>query len=247
MQNAECGIKTRNHQSAIYTPKSAFDMTQVIACFTREGIALATDSRATWFDQTGEMRHFNLKKLLRLGSHSAMISAGAGIGVEMGLAFQQFLQRQGEEDIDQIVRPALPFFTEQYGKWLSRREIKHPPFQTEPEAPLPFTGVYFILAGYSFRDRTQPFHLHLLGSGEDGISIKIYPTSHIILIPRSLSMERRLEAQCEGGSSLNQLLSLCKSFLRKRSAEEEEIGPPFHFATITPVGFKEIMDKEVEG
>jgi 20S proteasome alpha/beta subunit len=222
-------------------------MTQVIACFTREGIVLATDSRATWFDQIGEMRHFRLKKLFRLGSHSAMISAGAGIGVEMGLAFQQFLQRQGEEGIDQIVRPALPFFTEQYGKWLSRREINHPSFQIGSEVPLPFTGVYFILAGYSFRDRIQPYHLHLLGSGEDGISIKIYPTSHIILVPRSLSMERRLEAQCGRGSPLEKLLSLCKSFLKKRSAEGEEIGPPFHFATITPVGFKEIMDKEVEG
>lgn len=220
-------------------------MTQVIGCSTREGIALATDSRATWFDQTGGLKHFNLKKLLRLGSYSAMISAGAGIGIEMGLAFQHFVQRQGEEDIDQIARYALSFFIDQYGQWLSRRGINHPPFQMEPEVPFPFTGVYFILAGYSFRDRTQPYRLHLLGSGEDGISIKIYPSSHIILIPRSISMERRLEAQCEGGSSLNQLLSLCKSFLRKKSVEEEEVGPPFYFATITTRGYKEIGEDEV--
>jgi hypothetical protein len=226
-------------------------MTQVIVCSTFEGIVLATDSRATWFDQTGGMRHFNLKKLLRLSSHSAMVSAGAGIGVEMGLAFQQFLQRQPEEDIDQIARLAMPFFTEQYGKWLSRREINHLSFQTElkktPEEALPLTGVYLILAGYSFRGRTQPYHLHLLASDEDGMSIKIYPTSHIIVIPRSLSMERRLEAQCGGGSSLAQLLSLCKSFLKKRSAEEEEVGPPFYFATITQVGYKEIVEEEVMG
>jgi hypothetical protein len=46
-------------------------MTQIIACSTPEGIVLATDSRATWFDETGERRHFSLKKLLRLTSHSA--------------------------------------------------------------------------------------------------------------------------------------------------------------------------------
>ena len=70
-------------------PHSAFcipklNMTQVIVCSTREGVVLATDSCATWFDQTGGMRHFNLKKLLRLSFHSAMVSAGAGIGVEIG-------------------------------------------------------------------------------------------------------------------------------------------------------------------
>lgn len=92
-------------------------MTQVIACSTCEGIVLATDSCATWFDQTGVMRHFSLKKLLRLTSHSALISGGAG----------------------------------------------------------------------------------------------------------------------------------CKFFLIKRSAVEEEVGPPFYFATLTPAGYKEIVEKEIEG
>ena len=85
-------------------------MTQIVACSTHEGIVLATDSRATWFDEAGEMRHFSLKKLLRLSSHSAMLSAGAGIGVEMSLAFQNFLQRQGAEAIDDIITVALSFF-----------------------------------------------------------------------------------------------------------------------------------------
>ena len=226
-------------------------MTQVIVCSTREGIVLATDSCATWFDQTGGMRHFNLKKLLRLSSHSAMVSAGVGIGVEMSIAFQEFLQGQRQEDIDQIARSGLPFFTEQYGKWLNRREMDPLTFragsQETQEETLFLPGVYLILAGYSFRDRAQPYHLYLFASGEDGMSIKIHPTSRIIVIPRSLSMERRLEAQCEGGSSLDQLLSLCKSFLKRRSAEEEEVGPPFYFATITPIGYKEVIEEEVNG
>jgi hypothetical protein len=59
-------------------------------------------------------------------------------------------------------------------------------------------------------------------------------------------MEKRLEAQCLAGSSIDHLLSLCKSFLKKRSAEGE-VGPPFFFATITRGGFREIMEEEVEG
>jgi hypothetical protein len=79
------------------------------------------------------------------------------------------------------------------------------------------------------------------------MSIKVHPTSDIIVIPRSLSMEKRLEGQCEGGSSLDHLLSMCKSFLKRRSTEEEEVGPPFCFATITPIGYKEVIEEEVNG
>jgi hypothetical protein len=226
-------------------------MTQIIACSSREGIVLATDSRATWFDETGERKHFSLKKLLRLTSHSALLSAGAGIGVEMSLAFQNFLRRRETEAIEDVASTALHFLTDQYRQWSGRRERQHSfspqtPDGTSEEA-LPLNEVYLILAGYSFRDRAQPYHLHLFSSeGEEG-SIKAFPTSRIIVVPRSLSMERRLEAQRETGSSLDSLLALSKSFLKKRSGEGEEVGPPFYFATITPSGYKEIADHEVEG
>jgi hypothetical protein len=226
-------------------------MTQVIACSTCEGIVLATDSQATWFDQDGEMRHFILKKLLRLGSHSAMLSAGAGIGAKMSLAFQNFLQRQRTEAIEDVIHVASFFFTDQYGKWLGQRGMHHPFSPPKPdgesEETFPLNEVYLILAGYSFRDRTQPYHLHLLSSEREMISIRAIPTSQIIVVPRSLSMERRLVAQREGGTSLDQLLRLCKSFLKKRSADGEEVGPPFHFATITPFGYKEVVEEEVKG
>jgi len=226
-------------------------MTQVIACSTHKGIVLATDSRATWFDESGAMRHFSLKKLLRLNSHAAMLSAGVGIGVEMSLAFQNFLQRQGTETIEDIINMGLSFFTDQYGRWLGQRGMQHsfsPPTPDEAsEEASPLNEVYLIIAGYSFRDRAQPYPLHLFSSEGERISIKAIPTSQIIVVPRSLSMERRLEAQHQGGSSLDQLLTLCKSFLKKRSAEGEEVGPPFYFATITSSGYKEVVEEEVKG
>lgn len=225
-------------------------MTQVIACSTPDGILLATDSRATWFDQRGAMRHFKLKKILRLGSHTAMVSAGIGIGVEIGSAFQKFLRDRRVEGIEEILRFAPPFFTDRYVRFLREKEtdldLSKPSDDGESDEPSPWTGVYFILAGYSFKDRQQPYHLHLLGSEEKGDSIISSSTSPILLIPRSLSMEKRLETQCLAGSSIGHLLSLCKSFLKKRCTEGE-VGPPFYFATITQAGFKEMMEEEVEG
>jgi len=221
-------------------------MTQIIACSTPGGIVLATDSRATWFDETGEKRHFSLRKLLRLTSHCALLSAGAGIGVEMSLAFQDFLQRRGAEAIEDVAHLALFFFTDQYGKWLSRREIPRASSQTSEEAR-PLNEVYLILAGYSFRDRARPYPLHLFSSEGKGMSIKALPASHIIVVPRSLSMEKKLEAQRETGSPLDLLLTLSKSFLKKRSGEGEEVGPPFFFAIITPSGYQEVVEEEVKG
>ena len=168
----------------------------------------------------------------------------------MGLAFQQFLQDRGVERIEEMIRFAMPFFTDRYGEHSRRmgmdRLLSHRGAEDESNDPLPLTGIYLILAGYSLKDRHQPYHLHLLGSEEDGSLINTYPPSSIIVVPRSLSMERRLEAQCKEGPSLQQVLSLCKSFLKKRSADEE-VGPPFYFATITRSGFKEIDEREVEG
>jgi len=212
---------------------------------------LATDSRATWFDETGERKHFSLKKLLRLNSHSALLSAGAGIGVEMNLAFHNFLKRRRTEGIEDVVNMAFFFFNDQYGKWLGQRGMPHSSSPLTPdkasEEARPSNEIYLILAGYSFRDRARPYHLHLFSSEGEKICIKALPTSQIIVVPRSLSMEKRLEAQRETGSPLDPLLILCKSFLKKRSGEEEEVGPPFYFATITPFGYKEVVEEEVKG
>ena len=219
-------------------------MTQVIACSTPEGIALATDSLATWFDQTGTRNHFNLKKIVRLGSHSALVSAGIGVGAEMGFSFQRFLKDRRAEGIEEIARFALPFFNDLYGKYLREKEMETFIKRTTDEDPderCPLNGVYLLLAGYSFKDREQPYHLRLLGSDEEGISIRVYPIAHTVLIPRSLSMERRLEDERRRGSSLPHLLDLCQTFLKKRSGEEGEVGPPFYFATITPDGLQEVM------
>ncbi len=226
-------------------------MTQIIACSTTEGIVLATDSRATWFDETGKRKHFSFRKLLRLTPHSALLSAGAGIGVKMSLAFQDFLQRRGAETIEDVAHMALFFFNDQYGKHLGQREVSHAfprlMFDETSEDALPLNEVYLILAGYSFRDRAQPFSLYLFSSEGEGTTINALPTSQIIVLPRSLSMERKLVTQREAGSSLGPLLALCESFLKRRSGEGEEVGPPFYFATITPFGYKEISAEEMRG
>lgn len=169
----------------------------------------------------------------------------------MGLAFQDFLQRRGTEAIEDVAHMALFFLTDQYGRWLGQREISHASFpltlDKTSEDALPLDEVYLVLAGYSFRDRAHPYHLYLFSSEGEGTAINALPTSQIIVIPRSFSMERKLVTQRETGSPLDPLLALCKSFLKRRSGEGDEVGPPFYFATITPFGYKEISAEEMRG
>ena len=225
-------------------------MTQVIACSNPEGVILATDSVATRFDPSGRRVHFTLKKLLRLGSHAVMASAGAGIGAELGSSFQRFLHERRVVGIEEILGLAVPFLVNEYGRYL-RQGVSRPHYgsaapEKDSEEAVPLNGVYFIMAGYSFKDRHQPYRLQLLGNDEEGQPIRSYPETPILVIPRSLSMERRLEAQREGGASHDQILSLLESFLTKRSTEEKEVGPPFYFATITPGGVREMARGEKE-
>ncbi len=191
---------------------------------------LATDSRATRFGEKGERKHFSLKKLLRLTSHCALLSAGAGIGVEMSLAFQDFLQRRGAEAVEEVAHLALFFFTDRYGKWLSGRGRPHAssPLATEEtsEEELPLNEVYLILAGYSFRDRVRPYPLHLFSSEGEGTSIKALPTSHTIVVPRSLSMEKKLEAQRQTGHPSTCFSPCPNPFSRKGLEKGRKLGHP---------------------
>jgi len=218
-------------------------MTQVIACLTPQGIVLASDGRATWFGATGETGHFPLKKIIPLNSHVALVSAGAGWGVKLGMAFQEFVQMKRIDGVEAIWQYARPFFAEQLMRVDEKRRADSGWPQLED---LPLPGIYVVLAGYSFKDRQRPYHLHFLGRDEDGAPLTVYPVVDILVMPRSLSMERRLEAQCKGGANLDQILSLCQSFLLKRSLVAEEVGPPFWLATITSAGFREITIGEQE-
>ncbi len=56
-------------------------MTQALAAFNGQGIVLATDSRASRFDAAGRAEFFQVKKLLPLGRHAALLSGGAGVSV----------------------------------------------------------------------------------------------------------------------------------------------------------------------
>ncbi|MBW1990988.1 MAG: hypothetical protein JRI59_02465, partial [Deltaproteobacteria bacterium] len=79
-------------------------MTQALVAYNQYGIILATDSRATRFDEAGRPSYFSVEKLFPLGRHSAVLSGGAGVSLPLSLALRQEVsKRRGLEDIEDLV------------------------------------------------------------------------------------------------------------------------------------------------
>ena len=206
-------------------------MTQALAGYTEHGIVLATDSRASRFDAAGRAEYFQVKKLLPLGRHAAILSGGAGVSVALSQALRREIgHRRGLDHLEDMADFALHFLSQGYEEHLAR----HGP---EPEG---FRRIYFILAGYA-PDRPPPgFSLYLLGSEENELPLRNIPTGNLVVMPRNLGMEMRLFKALNQETPLAELLALSKDFLEKMAAAREEVGPPFYFASLTPAGYREV-------
>lgn len=204
-------------------------MTQALAGYNEHGLFLATDSRATRFDDAGHAEVFNVNKLFPLGPRYAILSGGAGVSIPLSQGLRRLLQRHPSPlEPGEIVQFSLHFLTQGYARHLE----KHGP---EPEG---FRHLYFILAGYDPEQPPPGFQLFLLGSVDNELPLRQIPTANLVVMPRNLGMEMRLFTALAAGAGLDQLLKMSQEFLEKQAQLKEEVGPPYHYATITSEGYQ---------
>jgi hypothetical protein len=207
-------------------------MTQALAGFNEHGIVLATDSRATRFDDAGRLEYFSVEKLFPLGKCGAVLSGGAGVSVPLSLALRREIeQRRGLEEFEDMVDFAPPLLSLGYARHLRQQG-------PEPEG---FRRLYFILAGHSSQAPPPGFRLVLLGSEENELPLRLIPVDNLVVMPRNLGMEMRLFKALREAAPLTELLKMSKDFLEKMAAVKEEVGPPFYFATITTAGYEAVQ------
>ena len=207
-------------------------MTQALAGFNEHGMVLATDSRATRFDVSGQPEVFNVNKLFSLGRCCALLSGGAGVSVPLSFALRrQFGRHPAPLELEEMVEFALPFLSQGYARHLEAHG---------PEAE-GFRRIYFILAGYTPGDSQLPFKMVLLGSEDNELPLRQIQTGNLVVMPRNLGMEMRLFKALNQGADLVDVLHLCRDFLEKMAAAKEEVGPPFHYATITSQGYQSVI------
>jgi len=206
-------------------------MTQALAAFDDHGLLLATDSRATRFLEGGEAEYFSLPKLFPLSRFTGILSGGAGVSVPLAQALRQAIgRRRGLEDLDYMVEFALEFLSQGYARHLKQ----HGP---EPEG---FRRLYFILGGFSPHYPPPGYKLYLLGSEDNELPLRVMPVSNLVVMPRHLGMEMRLFKALTANATLPELLAMSRDFLEKQAAAQEEVGPPYYYATITPAGYQAV-------
>ncbi|MFP3867838.1 MAG: hypothetical protein ACLFUU_06715 [Desulfobacteraceae bacterium] len=206
-------------------------MTQALVGYNDHGIILATDSRATRFDEQGQSHYFSVEKLFPLGTLAAVLSGGSGVSVPLSLALRHEVDQRRLVEIEAIIGFALPFLSQAYGRYLAQ----HGP---EPED---LRRIYFILAGYAPQLQAPAYHVSLLASENNALPLERIPVQPLMVMPRHLGMEMRLMTALRQGVPLAELLELSREFLAKRAAATQEVAPPFYFATITPEGYQPVI------
>ncbi len=207
-------------------------MTQALSGFNEHGVVLATDSRATRFDDAGQPEVFNVNKLFPLNRCCAILSGGAGVSVPLSLALRREISRHpGPLELEEMVEFAIPFLSRGYQRHLETHG---------PEAE-GFRRLYFILAGFVPHCPPPRFQLALLGSEDNELPLQQIKIGNVVVMPRNLGMEMRLFKTLNQGADLEEILHLAKDFLEKMAAAKEEVGPPFHYATITSQGYQPVI------
>jgi hypothetical protein len=207
-------------------------MTQTLAGLNEHGIVLATDSRATRIDAAGHQEIFTVNKLFPLDPCTAILSGGAGVSVPLSLALrQQIIRHPGSLLFEELVEFAQSFLSRGYERHLEAHG---------PEAE-GLRRLYFILAGYDPDKPSSAFAIVLLGSEENELPLKLIPTGNVVVMPRNLGMEMRLFQALSRNADLEDILQMSQDFLENMAAVKDEVGPPFHFATITSRGYQAVI------
>lgn len=207
-------------------------MGQLIACATSEGVLLASDSRTEFFEPGGEERFVTVERLLPVAAHAVLASAGAMEGHDLCRNFAAFAKDEGLKDIDALMDAAMPFFTGRYDD-VMRRMCEKLPVD-------PLHNMYLVLAGYAVNHPERPARLFIIWNRPKPPKIEFNQVTNIFTLPRRLGLEFRLSQMVAKKAPLAEIAGVAKAAMQKLAGQDEYIGPPFHFLTITAAGVKEI-------
>jgi hypothetical protein len=206
-------------------------MTQTLVGFNQHGIIMASDSRATRFNAQGQKEYFSVEKLFALGRYAGIVSGGSGVSIPLTHGLRREVLRRGLLAVEDILGFAVPFLSERYGDYL----VVHGPEKEEE-----LRRLNFIITGYSLEDPDQQYQIYLVESENNALPFKVTPVNPLLVMPRNLSMEMRLFKALSAGETLDELTWRCQEFLERVSGLQQEIGPPFYFATITRAGYRSV-------
>ncbi|MHB9073798.1 MAG: Ntn hydrolase family protein [Desulfobaccales bacterium] len=203
-------------------------MGQLIACAAAEGVLVASDSRAVFFEPFGEERFITVDRIMPVTSHAVLASAGNWEAAGICRDFAKFAQDEGLTDMDELIEAALPYFTGRCDEILRKMCEKIPPD--------PIVNMYLLLAGYSKKTPDHPGHLFVMWDRPQPPKIESNRVTDIFTLPRRMGLEFKLNDLVKKKAPLAQLVDAAKAGMEKLAPQDNLIGPPYHYVTITEKG-----------
>jgi hypothetical protein len=203
-------------------------MGQLIACAAAEGVLVASDSRAVFFEPFGEERFISVDRVIPVTSHAVLASAGNWEAADICKDFATFAKSEGLTEMDDLINAAIPFFTSRYDEILRKMCEKVPPD--------PIVNMYLLLAGYSKKTPEYPGHLFIIWDRPQPPKIEYNRVTDVFTLPRRMGLEFKLNELVKKKAPLAQVVDTAKAGLEKLAAQDQTIAPPYHYVTITAQG-----------
>jgi hypothetical protein len=203
-------------------------MGQLIACATAEGVLMAADSRAVFFEPFGEERFVTLERLVPVTSHVVLASAGALEAHELGQDFVTFAKEENLTDLNALIEAAIPFFTSRYDEILRKMCEKAPPD--------PIINMYLVMGGYS----ANAGYLFVIWDRPQPPKIEYNKVTDVFSLPRRMGLEFKLSHLIKDRAPLTKLVEAAKAGMEKLAGQDEYVGGPFHYVTITKSGISKV-------
>lgn len=199
-------------------------MGQLIACAAADGVLLAADGRAVFFEPYGEERYITLDRILPVSSHALLASAGAIEAHDLCKDFAAFARDEKLSDLDALVEAAISFFSGRYDETLRRMCEKVPPD--------PIINMYLVLAGYS----VQGGRLFVIWDRPQPPRIEYNRVTEVFTLPRRMGLEFQLSRLIKEKAPLAKLVDTARAGMEKLAARDESLGPPYRYVTVTGAG-----------
>jgi hypothetical protein len=207
-------------------------MGQLIACVAAGGVFIAADSRTVAFAPDGEEQHLTLDRLVPLGSHVVLASAGALEAHDRCRDFADFAKSEELTDPDALVEAAIPYFTGRYDEIL-RKMCEKLPLD-------PVINMYLVAAEDSLKGAAHPGRLFVIWDRPQPPKIEYNRATPVFPLPRRMGLEFRLHQLLKQQAPLSQVVETAKVGMEKLAGQDEYLGPPYRFLAVTAAGIKEV-------
>lgn len=205
-------------------------MSQLIAVKNTNGIVVAADSKALDGDNFGNITEYSIKRLIKLSDHTAILAGGAVAGENMCRALEKFIAEERLLDVEAVYTAALPFLASEYQQFM-RKSCEVLPVD-------PIHHIHFILAGYSGKNRRNPFQLYLLWTKKKRPQLDGDEITAAFSVPRLMRLEHSLNQMAQSNTSIEKVYAEVRLGMEKQAEIQEDVAGPMAYAVITRAGFQ---------